>query len=765
MARISVFSLIPFIIISASFTSGYFDFCVLSLFFVLLINLIRKTNLYPTCVMAFMAVLTIVLCEKAYFINDKSFFPLIDKPITLSCVVDETPIYNDGRIRFSANMISAENTKEKFQLNGKVMVFAKGDKADISYGDLLSFKTVLTLPTKSMNVGGFDYGNYLKTQGIHAICETYDFSIVNNGVYEKASPLVVGIFNIREFLLKKCDTYFDKETSPFIKALLLGYDSDMSATTKNTISRSGISHVVAVSGMHLSIFMSILGFLTYKIKGKHRRIIISCLNILVAVFITILTGFSPSVKRAALMLIILNCANIVYRENDSLQALAFSVLILMLANPFTILDPSLSLSAAAVVGIIFLSERFTEKLTFIKIKMIREIIAFSLSAQISTFLLSAYYFKSISVLGIITNILILPIIPFIMAMGIVFLISPFGWLSGFVSGGVWLGVKIILSVSEVISFIPFSRLALSFEKTIYIVSIITAIIWLMRKTITSNSFYKNALCFTISMFLFFMMFFSPTPNTFSITAINVGQGDCTLLQFPGGKTMLIDGGGNFADDLDENENIITPYLISNNIYKIDYAVVSHYHTDHINGILKLAKDFNIGCIIAPKYFSEDTLKAVNKLIDVCRENSIPLYFVESGFEIYPDSDSVFTVLNPDSDIAYDDDNCSLVAKVTSYGKSVLFTGDIDYYTKSLLLSKGVDLDIDILKAPHHGDYTPIDEEFTDALTPEVVIISVGKNNMYGHPKEDTIKLYERRKIETMRTDLMGTIEFVFKRGE
>ena len=440
MARISVFLLIPFIIISASFTSGYFDFCVLSLFLILLINFIRKTNLYPTCVMAFMAVLAIILCEKAFFINDKSFYPLIDKPITLSCVVDETPIYNDGRIRFSANMISAENTKEKFQLNGKVMVFANGDKADISYGDLLSFKTVLTLPAKSMNVGGFDYGNYLKTQSIHAICETYDFSIVNNGVYEKASPLVVGIFNIRDFLLKKCDMYFDTQTSPFIKALLLGYDSDISNRTKDNISRSGISHVVAVSGMHLSIFMSILGFLTYKIKGKHRRIIISCLNILVAVFITILTGFSPSVKRAALMLIILNCANIVYRENDSLQALAFSVLILMLANPFTILDPSLSLSAAAVVGIIFLSERFTEKLTFIKIKMIREIIAFSLSAQISTFLLSAYYFKSISVLGIITNILILPIIPFIMAMGIVFLISPFGWLSGFVSGGVWLGV-------------------------------------------------------------------------------------------------------------------------------------------------------------------------------------------------------------------------------------------------------------------------------------------------------------------------------------
>ena len=765
MARISVFSLIPFIIISFSFASPYFDLCLLTLFIIFVINFIRKINLYPTCVMAFMTVLAIILCEKAFFINDKSIYPLIDKPVTLYCQVDETPIYDDDGIRFSANLVSAENTKEKFELNGKVMVFISGDDASVSYGDLLSFKTVLALPAKSMNVGGFDYGNYLKTQSIHVVCETYDFSIVNHGIYEKTSPLMVGIFNIRDFLLKKCDMYFDTQTSPFIKALLLGYDSDISNRTKDNISRSGISHVVAVSGMHLSIFMSILSFFTYRIKGKHRRFIIPCLNILMAVFITALTGFSPSVKRAALMLIIANCANIVYRENDSIQSLSFSVLILMLGNPFTILDPSLSLSAAAVMGIIFLSERFTEKLTFIKIKMIREIIAFSLSAQISTFLLSAYYFKSISVLGIITNILILPIIPFIMAMGIVFLISPFGWLSGFVSNGVWLGVKIILSVSEVISFIPFSRLALSFEKTIYIVSIITAIIWLMRKTITSNSFYKNALCFTISMFLFFMMFFSPKPNTFSVTAINVGQGDCTLLQFPGGKTMLIDGGGNFTDDLEENENTITPYLISNNIYKIDYAVVSHYHTDHINGILKLVRDFNIGCVIAPKYFSEDTLKAVDSLINVCKGNDIPLYFVESGFELHPDSDSVFSVLNPEKNITYDADNCSLVAKVTSVGKSVLFTGDVDYYTKSLLLSKGADLDIDILKAPHHGDYTPIDEEFTDALTPEVVFISVGKNNMYGHPKEDTIKLYEKRKIETLRTDLLGTIKFVFKRGE
>lgn len=764
MSRISIYALLPFIIFPIAFNTAYFDVILLSGLIVLFANLIRRKHLSKTVVLLFFTILSVSLCSSKFSLCDKSFYELIDKPVTLTLTVDETPKYETDRIQVIARLNSAVYKDKHFDLKGKIMVFIKGNDIDISYGDSISFKTIINLPHDNMNDGGFSYENYLRSQDVHLVCNASDFSVINHGTAENVSPILVSIFRLRDALIKKCGMYFGGDTLAFLKALLLGDTSNISDELKADLSRSGISHVVSVSGMHLSIFMIILNLFLQRREFKWSNFILPVLNILIALFLTAVTGFSPSMKRASLMLIISNCVFMMYRESDTLQSLCYALLIMLLDNPFAICDPSLSLSAVAVLGIILFYSRLNEKLLWIKWKTFREIVVMSISAQITTFPLCVYYFNTISVLSIVTNLLTLPLVPFIMGMGILFLAMPIGFMAKFISGGLWLGVNIILYFSRCIASNPFSQIQIGFLRFICISALILLIVILMRRTITCNKPYKNILYLFASTIALALIFFTPYTNNFTITAINVGQGDCTLIEFPSGKTMLIDGGGRISGD-SKTADIIKPYIINRGIRKIDYALISHYHTDHIKGILELAEDYKIGCIIAPDYFNEESQNATEQMLIICKEKDIPLYLVNKGDKFSPDRNSEVVILNPDSKFIYDTDNCSIVAKITCYGKSLLTTGDIDYYTKSLLLETDADIKSDILKASHHGDYTPIDEEFIKAVSPDDVYICVGENNTYGHPKQETINILEKSNINIHRTDIDGTLKFKFSENQ
>ena len=763
MTRISIYALLPFIIIPFSFNTVYFDVVLMTSLIVLIANLIRRKHLGKTVVLLFFTILSVLLCSNKFSLCNKSFYKLIDKPVTLTVTIDETPTYDTNKIQATARLISAVSKGEKFDLNGRIMVFIKGNDTDISYGDSISFKTIMNLPADNMNDGGFSYENYLRSQDVHLVCNTSDFSVINNGTAEDVSPILVSIFKLRDSLLKKCGMYFGGDTLSFLKALLLGDTSCMTDELKTNFSRSGISHVVAVSGMHLSIFMVILNLFLQRRNFKGSNFIIPLINILMALFLTAITGFSPSMKRAAIMLIISNCIFMAYREIDTLQSLGYALLILLLDNPFAISDPSLSLSATAVLGIIFFSEKLNEKFKWIKPDFLREIVVFSISAQITTFPVCVYYFNTISVLSIVTNLLTLPFVPYIMGVGILFLAIPIPFIARFISGGLWLGANIIIYFSRFIASLRFSQIQVGFLRFIFVLVLISLIVYLMRKTITCRKPYKNVLYLLASTVALMMIFITPHSNSFTITAINVGQGDCTLIDFPYGKTMLIDGGGEYTSE-NSSADIIKPYILNRGIEKIDYALISHYHTDHIKGILDLAENFKIGCIIAPDYFNEESLHSVKQMLNICKEKNIPLYFANKGDEFSPDKNSRVVILNPDSNYTYNTDECSIVAKITCYGKSLLTTGDIDYYTKSMLLETGADIKADILKAPHHGDYAPLDEEFIHAVSPDDIYICVGENNTYGHPKQETVSLLEKNNINISRTDIDGTIIYKFKKG-
>ncbi len=765
MTRISLYALIPYVLTSLTFSTAYFDLYALTAIITSIVNFVRRRNIAQSLFLLVFTVIALLNCGSAFSLGSKSFYPLLEEPVTLKCVVDETPAYSDDGIEFTAKMISAVHFGEDKELKGKVLVYVNGTNTTFNYGDLIEFKTELILPDEELNDGGFNYRSHLVSRGIYTTCTSEDFAVINHGTYEKINPIIYAVFKLRSTLLQKCDEYFSGDTSAFVKALILGYKNDISYKTSSDIRRAGISHIISVSGMHLSIFMVIINAILRKLQFRGNVFAIPVLNALCALFITAMTGFSPSVKRAAIMLIISNSASVFYRENDSLQSLSFAVFILLLVNPCAIYDVRLTLSAASVLGIILFSKKLTEKLgRFIKIELLRDISAVTISAQIFTAPLCVLFFNSISLLGIVTNLIILPAIPYLMSTGVAFLLMPINTVADFLSDGIWAVVNIILIIAGRVAEVPFAQVEMSFHKFLYISLLCAVIVYLMKKTITCRNFRKNIVCFSISCIAAFLIFFPPAMGNLHITVINVGQGDCTLIQFPNGKTMLVDGGGTPSSDYDIAEKIIKPYLIQNDITKIDYAVISHFHSDHAEGILNLADDFPVGCIIAPDYLKAGSAEVIQKAFDICNEFEIPMYLMGAGDEFYPDEDTSFTVYNPDDKYIYSQNDGSMVFKISAFGKSILFTGDIEYYSRHLLSQSKSDISADILKAPHHGDYSIADGEFLEAVDPDIVYACVGENNPYGHPAEESVMLYAAKGIDVFRTDLNGTIKFIIKRN-
>lgn len=768
MSRISLYALIPYALACITFGTEYFDLYISAFLILSVMNFIRRRKTGATVFILLFVIIGCIRCADVYPDDNKAFYPLLDEPASLTCIVDDIPSNTDEGISFTAEMISAVSRGEKFQLNGKVFVYVSGRNMEINHGDMLDFKTVISLPADNLNTGSFSYRQHLRSQGIYAACNTYDFSVTNHGKYDKVNPLIYNITSLRKSLIEKCNAYFDSDTAAFMKALLLGYKSDMTDDMKAYITRSGISHIISVSGLHLSILMIIVNAFIRRMKFRGSMFVIPFLNILCALFITVLTGFSPSVNRAAIMLIISNSASMFYRENDSLQSLSFAVLILLLINPCAIHDVRLVLSAMSTLGIILYYEKLSFGLRrFLKFKKLCNGCAMTLSAQALTIPFCVLYFNTVSVLGIVTNLIVVPIIPYLMGLGVVFLIAsmtPIITATEFLSGGIWLSVSLILDIARMIAKVPFAQAEMGLATFVYIAVLCAVIFCLMRKTVTSRKLYKNLIRSCISCIAVFFLFLPPNPGYFRITVINVGQGDCTLLQFPNSKTMLIDGGGDPISSYDTAENIIRPFLIQNGIARIDYAVISHFDTDHCDGILNLADDFKIGCIIAPDYLKAARPEILRHTFDICGQLNIPLYLMDKGDDFSPSPEVNFTVYSPDVSLTYDENNSSMVAKVSAFGKSVLLTGDIEDYAKKILSESDAEIDADILKSPHHGSYTVADEDFLRAVNPDIVYICVGKNNTYGHPSKELLELYADYGIDVFRTDIDETIRFTIRKN-
>ena len=479
----------------------------------------------------------------------------------------------------------------------------------IEYGDKVAIKGTFIEPSKKRNYKGFDYKEYLKTLKIYGTVKIKEIEVMETN---KANLLMQTSNKIFLKIKDNIKNTYSEKMSKIIMGIMLGYTDEIDDNTKLDFSNSNISHVLAISGMHISYIIMVVTTTTQKFIGKRKSKIIASIVLIIYMFIT---GFSVSVVRASIMGILTCMSFVVYRKSDTLNNISISVLITLINNPYSITGISFLLTYGGTLGIIYFKstvERIIKnikirnrkwKYIFIKIQKkcesIIKIVSVSISAQIVIGPIMALNFNSVGIGFLLTNLLLSYIIGIIVIGGFIqILISMIS-----LDASIVIAKLIELPVYGVIliSKINFGNLKVVtpdfYQLTLYYIIIcvfrylynifhakncnptqkrIKNIIYLVKYKLRPYL----AKCVVILIIVAITVFFiNKIPYNLKIYFIDVGQGDGTLIITPNHKTILIDGGGSATYDV--GKNTLIPYLLARKIRKIDYVIISHFDQDHI----------------------------------------------------------------------------------------------------------------------------------------------------------------------------------------
>ena len=534
--------------------------------------------------------------------------------------------------------------------------------------------------------------------------------------------------------------------------------------------------MLAVSGSHITYIISAFSILMEK---KNKRIT-KILTIIFLIFFMALTGFTASVVRASIMGILILTSGLVHRKSDTINNLGISSLIILICNPYTIIDAGFWLSFAGTMGIILLEEpinSYFQKFKICKIKPISWIInsfTITFAANIIIIPIMAYMFSTFSMTFWISNILAAPVMEFVTIYGfLIYFISIFLLpLAKFLGIILNFSLNSLIKIAEITSLIPGSSIYIKtpylLECIIYYLILFLIFNWKKIKEKLENNkilekIKKNSYKY-ISIILIFIILTNTISNKIfqeiKIYFVDVGQGDSTLIQTIEGKNILIDGGGSEFGSFDVGESILLPYLLDRRITTIDYLMISHFDSDHIGGVFAILENLKVKNIIISK--QGETSENLKKFYEITNNKGIRTIIVKKGDIVEIDKYSHFEILLPEDNLIEDNilNNNSIVARFNSLDFSILFTGDIEEIAEKRLceLYSGTDkLEAFVLKVAHHGSKTSSTEEFLELVKPKIALIGVGKNNNFGHPNIDVIERLENMGSKIYRTDNCGEI--------
>lgn len=633
--------------------------------------------------------------------------------------------------------------------NKKILINIKmaQDIPSIKYGDSLYIEGEFKQPEEARNYKGYNYKQYLKTKKIIGTVELEKVKILksSNGSF---------IHNIQKYIRDTINGTLTDEEGNLLLAILLGDKDKLSEDIQESFKTSNLSHMLAVSGAHVSyIILGLTYVLQNSIIGKKNGKIV-CIIFLLA-FMAI-TNFTPSVTRACIMAILTLFSSIIYRKSDVYTNISVAALITLIFNPYSLLDLGFQLSYGGTIGIIIFIKRIQEKKSNSKvINYIKQMALVSIYANIIIIPIMVYHFNTVSFTFIISNIMASPILGIIVITGFLFIITSITVkpLTSLIAIFIKPILSILIKISQICSKLPFSNILVVTPYMFNVISYYAIILYCIKSK--KNNKCKIIICLLIVLILinFIIYIF---PQKLRIFFIDVGQGDSTLIITPDKKTVLIDGGG--SDSFDVGEKVLLPYLLDRRILKVDYVLISHFDTDHCGGILTIMEKVKVkNIIISEQAEHSENYERFKKLMI---HKKIRLIEVKKGDKIKIGRYSEFKILFPTSRLLSENplNNNSIVAQFNYNNFKMLFTGDIEKLAEQQILkAEKAEIRADILKVAHHGSKTSSIPEFIKAVKPKIALIGVGKNNTFGHPNQQTIKNLENIKCRIYRTDLQGEI--------
>lgn len=561
------------------------------------------------------------------------------------------------------------------------------------------------------------------------------------------------------------------ETAPVFAAMVLGEKGELPKETKMLYQMAGIIHILAISGLHISL----LGVGLYELLKKTGLGIWSAgfLSLTVMIFYGEMTGGSVSAMRAVSMFLIATGAKILGRIYDMMTALSVSAMILLLESPAYLYNTGFLLSFGAVLGVGAVLPVFL-KFSGIKNKILKSLMG-SVCVQLTTLPVMLWFYGEVPIIGIFFNLLVLP------TVGIVLISGVFTALIGCISPGLAVCVslpgRLVLFAYDKLcclgTSLPFCTWTPGqpkiWQAVIYYVilfSVTGAAGFLIKKEVKNRRklyLAKSGLVVSLAAALFVLS--QRDRLHMEITCLDIGQGDAIAAQLPTGEVFLVDGGSSNKKNIGQYQ--LLPFLKNQGISYVDAVFISHTDEDHISGVREILEymekgliSLKIGNLILPGISEKP--EAWRELEALAKKVGIQVMTANRGDD-FRIGDGRISVLSPEKGASGEDVNEDAVVFLLSYKNfRGLFTGDVGEETEKKLLS--VLSDVDFLKVGHHGSGYSSTQAFLDKIKPEVSVISCSESNTYGHPSPETIKRLEKSGSRVEYTMKSGAVT-VFTDGK
>ena len=647
---------------------------------------------------------------------------------------------------YTGNEISITGKIKEFSINGnklKLTISAKEDIIatyylesinekeelfnNIAIGKTIKLNGRLESPLKNTIPNNFNYKKYLYNEKIFYLFAVDSYKIIKENNF---------LDKIKDFLIKRA---YNLENGDYLLVLVLGDKSLISSDIYNNYQTNGTSHLLAISGSHVAVLLTIFSFLLKKVKDIPKLIILS----IILLFFGFLTNFQAAVCRAIFFFIINQINKIGNFNYSNLQVLFFTAFIMLIINPFVIYDLGFIYSFIICGGIIYYSDKITGNyfIKMLKLSTISFLFSLPISACIN---------YEVNITSILINMLFVPWISVIVfPLAIITFIFPF--LNGFLS--------ITLTITNFLNnlFVKFS-LFINIPKTSFILIVLLFIFIVLLK-------HNKKILGCILVLLLIIKTLPKLDSNYYIYYLDIGQGDSTILISPYQKdVVMIDTGGKITYETEEWEKSNKTYNLSDNTIKflkslgitcLDNLIITHGDMDHTGEAINLVNSFKVEKVTFNCGLYNDLEKELIKVLD---KKKIKYYSCIRELNI--DNNKLHFLQTKEYDNENDNSN---VIYTELNGYKFMFMGDASGITEKEILNKYNLPDIDVLKAGHHGSKTSSSKEFIDTINPKYSIISVGKNNRYGHPNKEALDNLEDSKI--YRTDQDGSIMFKIKNNK
>lgn len=709
-------------------------------------------------------------------------------------VIVQGKIYKIENTAFGTNIylkgVEVENGEKSVSVK---RIFVNTERIpNVKIGNIIKVRGKLRQFEEAANKGNFDSRKYYLSLGFYGKIEAGTIEIINSDY----SGIRQGLYELRMEIIERLEKLCSDNNGIFsivnnkngiIGAIILGDKTDIDSDIKELYSVSGIAHILAISGLHISF----IGMAIYRLLRRRFRFLFSAaVSIPVVLSFGIMSGFGISTIRAIIMFILKIIGEVLGRKYDAITAISLAGLVLLVQNPFVVCNSGFQMSFGAIIAIVLILP-IVEEILNTDNKIIKVLSAnFTISLVMNPILAWNYY--ELPTFSFLLNIVVVPLMSVVIVSSIAGIFCScimFGFGKAVIFPGCGI-LELYTFLCNIINKSSVASIVVGQPKvTIIIVyyAILLVVLFGLKnirtkytraekerniikketglvlekkakkeRRIKGQNVKLRLACIVGFLLLNCLIYYIPNPG-FYITFINVGQGDGILIHGDNGTKVMVDGGS--TSEKQVAKNCIVPYLKAEGIGTIDYSIITHTDKDHISGILEILENNNsnrirIKNLVMPDINMKDD--TYNELIEKAKLKKINVLYIKKGDTLSLGKTKIKCIYPETTTTASDKNDYCTVLSVKNKTSKILLTGDISKEIEEKI-KDDIEENYTVLKVAHHGSNYSSSEKFLKKVNPKYSIISVGKNNSYGHPGNETMERLRKQGGVIYRTDEKGGI--------